>query len=337
MVTIKMIAKQCGYSVATVSKALNGAPDISAETRELIRRTAAEMGYMPNAAARMLKTSRSYNFGVLFEDRANKGLTHLFFAQILNAFKHRAEELGYDISFISDQLGGREISFLEHARYRNCDGVIIAAVDCADPAVLELAKSGIPVVVIDYVIDNCASVSSDNIGGIDTLVRYVYSKGHRKIAFIHGEDTAVTRHRVASFCRTCRELELRIPEDYLVPAQFVDAQAAEVATRKLLALPEPPTCILYPDDLSYLGMRNTLERTGLSIPEDISAVGYDGIDIIQMLKPQLTTMKQDAVKMGILAAEELARAVEEGRSYIPTRHVVPAKLLTGETVKDLNP
>ena len=336
MVTIKMIAKECGYSIATVSKALNDAPDISVETRERIRKVAAEMGYLPNAAARMLKTSRSYNFGVLFEDRANKGLTHLFFSQILNAFKHRAEELGYDISFISNRLGGREISPLEHARYRNCDGVIIAAVDCTDPAVVDLANSGIPVVTIDYVFENCASVSSDNIGGVDTLVRYIYGKGHRKIAFIHGEDTAVTRHRVASFCRTCRELGLQVPEEYLVPSVFLNAQAAEAATRKLLALPDPPTCILYPDDLSYLGMRNALERSGLSVPEDISAAGYDGIEIIQMLKPRLTTMRQDANTMGVLAAEELARAVEEGRGYIPTRRLVPAVLLAGDTVKDLN-
>ena len=101
MVTIKMIAKECGFSIATVSKALNGAPDISAETKETIRKVASQMGYTPNSAARMLKTSRSYNFGVLFEDQANKGLTHSFFSHILNSFKHRAEELGYDISFIS--------------------------------------------------------------------------------------------------------------------------------------------------------------------------------------------------------------------------------------------
>lgn len=337
MVTIKMIAKECGYSVATVSKALNDAPDISADTRDRIRKVASEMGYMPNAAARMLKTSRSYNFGVLFEDQANRGLTHLFFSQILNSFKHRAEELGYDISFISDRLGGREISYVEHARYRNCDGVVIASVDYTEHAVVDLVNSGIPVVTIDYVFDNCASVVSDNIGGMAELVRYIYSMGHRKIAFAHGEDTAVTRHRIASFCRTCKELGLEVPEEYLVQSMFLNAQAAEAATRKLLELPNPPTCIIYPDDTSYFGVVNELERMGLSIPEDISAVGYDGIDVAQMLRPRLTTMKQDAESMGALAAEELARAVEEGRTYIPSRIVVPGRLLIGETVKNLNP
>lgn len=336
MVTIKMIAKECGYSVATVSKALNDAPDISAETRDRIRKVAADMGYMPNAAARMLKTSRSYNFGVLFEDQANKGLTHLFFSQILNAFKHRAEELGYDISFISDRLGGREISYVEHARYRNCDGVIIASVDYTEHAVVDLVNSGIPVVTIDYVFDSCASVLSDNVGAMAELVRHVYSKGHRKIAYIHGEDTAVTRHRLASFCRTCRELGIDVKEEYLVQSMYINAQGAQAATGKLLDLPDPPTCILCPDDVSYLGMVNELERRGLAIPEDISAAGFDGIEIIRMLKPRLTTMKQDAETMGILAAEELTRAVEEGRGYIPSRIVVPAKLLPGETVADRN-
>lgn len=335
VVTIKMIAKECGYSVATVSKALNGAPDISAETRERIRKVAEEMGYTSNAAARMLKTGRSYNFGVLFEDAANKGLTHSFFSHILNSFKHRAEELGYDISFISDRLGGRDISYVEHARYRNCDGVVIASVDYTEHAVMDLVNSGIPVVTIDRVFDNCGSVISDNISGAAEIVKYVHSLGHRRIAFIHGEDTAVTRHRVASFCRTCKELGIEVPEEYLVPSVYTEPDAAAILTRKLLELPNPPTCILYPDDISYIGGMNEIEKLGLSIPADISAVGYDGADVSQMLRPRLTTLKQDAEKMGESAAEELVRAVEGGRTYIPGRIVVPGSLLIGGTVRDL--
>ncbi|MBQ7001418.1 MAG: LacI family DNA-binding transcriptional regulator [Oscillospiraceae bacterium] len=337
MVTIKMIAKKCGFSAATVSKALNGAPDISAETAETIRNIAAEMGYMPNSAARMLKTSRSYFFGVLFEDASNKGLTHVFFSQILNSFKHRAEELGYDICFISDRMGGREISYVEHARYRNCDGVIIASVDYTEHAVTDLANSGIPTVAIDYEFTSCGSIQSDNLGGMEALVRYIHSMGHRKIAYIHGEDTAVTRNRVASFCRTCAALGLEIPESYLIPSIYTNPDLSALYTKQLLELPDPPTCILYPDDISYIGGMNQIEKMGLSIPEDISVAGYDGADVSQMLRPRLTTLKQDAVRMGELAAEELARAVEEGRTYIPGRIVVPGELILGGTVKNLAP
>jgi len=225
---------------------------------------------------------------------------------------------------------------VEHARYRNCDGVIIASVDYTEHAVMDLANSGIPIVAIDYEFANCGSVSSDNFRGMAELVAYVYSMGHRKIAYIHGEDTAVTRQRVASFCRTCKELGLEIPEHYLIPSIYTDPEAAAAHTKTLLDLPDPPTCILYPDDISYIGGMNEIERRGLSIPEDISAVGYDGSYVSQMLRPRLTTLKQDADRMGELAAEELAKAVEEGRTYIPGRIVVPGELLIGKTVGKRN-
>lgn len=336
MVTIRMIAKQCGCSTATVSKALNGASDVSAETAERIRAAAAEMGYTPNAAARALKTSRSYSFGVLFEESSNIGLAHEFFARILNGFKCRAEELGYDISFISDRLGGRDISYTDHVRYRNYDGILVANVDAADSGVMELLNSGIPLVTIDYVYDQCGSVLSDNVGGMRDLVHHVFDLGHRKIALIHGDLNAVSKIRLASFYRTCKDLGLEIPEEYVVPGFFRNPQSAALATRRLLDLPDPPSCIFYPDDFAYIGGMNEIERRGLSIPEDISAVGYDGLELIQAFRPKLTTLRQEATQMGIAAAEELARAVEDGKSYIPRSITVPGYVLPGGTVKDLN-
>ena len=335
MVTIRMIAKRCGCSAATVSKALNGASDVSAETAERIRAAAQEMGYIANSAARALKTSRSYNFGVLFEDATNSDLTHEFFSRILNSFKHRAEELGYDISFISDRLGGREISYAEHARYRNCDGVLIASVEFNEPQVLELVNSGIPVVTIDYVFEHCGSVQSDNVQGMRDLVKYIHAQGHERIAFIHGEETAVTKIRIASFYRTCRELGLEVPEEYVLPAIYHDPTSVEEATRKLLSLKHKPTCIIYPDDIAYLGGMNELEKQGLSVPGDICVAGYDGIKFSQILRPRLTTLQQDAEVMGASAAEELARSVEEGKLYIPGRIVIPGRVLPGETVRKI--
>lgn len=336
MVTIKMIANKCGYSAATVSKALNGAPDISTETAEFIRSVASEMGYTPNAAARALKTTRTNNFGVLFEDDTNSGLTHEFFSHILNSFKHRAEELGYDISFISDRLGGWDVSYLEHARYRNYDGVVIASVDYTQPAVCDLVNSGIPVVTIDYEFNNCGSVLSDNVSGMRDLVTYVYELGHRKIAFIHGENTAVSRHRIASFYRTCKDLGIEVPDEYVINGHFHDPGCSSAATRQLMELKNRPTCILYPDDISYIGGMNELERMGLSIPDDISVAGYDGILLGQLLRPRLTTVQQNAELMGTSAADELVRAVEEGKFYIPQRIMIPGKVLPGETVKAIH-
>ena len=107
MVTISDIAKVCGVSPATVSKALNGALDISQETAKRIRDTAASLGYLPNATARALKLGRSYNIGVLFSDATGGGISHEYFSRILNSVKEEAERLGYDITFISKDLGFR--------------------------------------------------------------------------------------------------------------------------------------------------------------------------------------------------------------------------------------
>ena len=101
MVSMKDIAQACGVSVASVSKALNNHTDIGEETRQLIRRTAKEMGYFPNSVARTLKTNRSYNLGVLFVDEANSGLTHDYFAGVLESFKETAERNDYDITFVN--------------------------------------------------------------------------------------------------------------------------------------------------------------------------------------------------------------------------------------------
>ena len=138
VVSLKDISARCGVSVATVSKALNNQQDISIETRERIQSVAAEMGYMANAAARMLKTNRSYNIGVLFVDRRSSGLAHEFFSTVLDSVRVEAERKGYDITFINENVGHQKSSYLQHCLYRGVDGVVIASVDFEDPMVVEL-------------------------------------------------------------------------------------------------------------------------------------------------------------------------------------------------------
>ena len=196
MVSMKDIARRCGVSVATVSKALNGLPDIGEETRKRVCAVAEEMGYMTNAAARALKTKRTYNLGILLMNENRSGLTHEYFTSIIEGFKQEAESHGYDITFINSHVGSEPVSYLRHCRYRSLEGVLIACIDFTDSRVQELAQSNIPVVTIDHVFPDRQAILSDNVDGLETLVRYAYDKGHRKIAFLHGEDTAVTRGRL---------------------------------------------------------------------------------------------------------------------------------------------
>ena len=194
--SLKTIAEQCGVSTATVSKALNGHKDIGAATALRIKQTAQELGYFPNAAARALKTNRSYNIGVLFEEEAGSGLTHEYFSGVLNGFKVQAESLGYDITFINSRFENRKLSYYEHCRYRNFEGIVIVCANFDDPDVVELMNSDLPVVTIDYVHQNCSAVCSNNIQGMQDLVTYIYQMGHRRIAYIHGQEgSSVTRDR----------------------------------------------------------------------------------------------------------------------------------------------
>ena len=335
MVTITDISKACGVSRATVSKALNGASDVSPETTKRVRETAAALGYLPNATARALKMGRSYNIGVLFSDTTGGGISHEYFSRILESVKAEAERLGYDITFISKDLGRLSMDYYEHAKYRSCDGVVIASADFQDPAVIRLATSEIPTVTLDYSFDSRSSILSDNVRGMEELVRFVHAKGHRKIAFIHGELTSVTQKRLASFRRTCAELGIPVPAEYVRPAVYHDPRSSGLATRALLALEERPTCILFPDDLSYLGGMSELERNGLSVPKDMSVVGYDGIPLSQVLRPRLTTYQQGAEQMGKEAARLLIEQIEKPDTWIPQQITVEGRLLEGSTVIDI--
>jgi len=335
MVTMKDVAHKCGVSLATVSKALNGYADIGSETTELVRATARDMGYLPNSAARALKTNRSYNIGVLFVDKTSCGLAHEYFSSVLNSLKVEAERLGYDITFISKDIGNFKMDYYEHARYRNCDGVVIASIDFADPDVIRLVESDIPVVTIDHVFNNRTAILSDNVGSMDEIVKTVYDKGHRRIAFIHGEDTSVTKKRLGTFYKSCMNLGIDVPDEYVKAALYHDPKLSGLATRELLALKNRPTCILYPDDFSFLGGMTELERQGLRIPEDISVVGYDGILLSQALRPRLTTLRQDAETIGREAATKLVDAIENPKLFVPTQIIVPGTLLVGETLKQI--
>ena len=336
MVSLKDIARKCGVSTATVSKALNDQKDIGESTKHRIKETAEKMGYFPNAAARALKTNRSYNLGVLFKEEAGSGLRHEYFSGVLNGFKSQAESQGYDITFINTAFEGRSMSYYEHCRYRNFEGVVIVCADYSDPDVIELMNSDLPAVTIDYVHFNCTAVSSNNVKGMEDLVRYIYSKGHRKIAYIHGQTFSyVTKERLASFYRVCEELKIDVPEEYIRTAAYLETKDAALQTRELLKLEDPPTCIIYPDDTSLIGGRNVIVGEGLRIPDDISIAGYDGSRMSQLLYPKITTIEQDTDVIGKEAAIRLIQSIENPKTTLVEQIVIEGTLLEGQSVGQL--
>ena len=331
-VTIKELSAACGLSISTVSKALNDYPDVSAETRELVRATAAKLGYRPSAIARGLKIGRTFNLGVLYSDDSASGFTHNYFAPVLESFKNEAEHRGYDITFITHRTDRNNMTYLQHCLYRNVDGVCIVNCHFDDPEARELLSGPLPVVTIDHMFHNRSCIESENRQGMTELTRHILSKGHTRIAYIFGEETAVTTIRRTSFLRAMQEAGLSVPQEYLIHSQYHHPAAAREATQKLLALHKRPTCIIMADDYAALGGLEAIRDAGLRVPQDISVAGYDGVGILQMCRPQLTTVQQDTLRIGQAAARKLVHLIEQPHTTFQEIISIPCRLIPGETV-----
>lgn len=335
MTSLKDISLKCGVSVATVSKAINNKSDVSEETKEQVLKAARELGYC--LSTRTLNATRTYGIGVLFVDGSNSGLTHDYFAGVLDSFKRTAEDYGYDITFINSSVKQpNPMTYLEHCRQHGFDGVVLASIDFGSSEVRELIESDIPIVTIDHIFDNRISIMSDNVGGMCELMEYIISRGHRKIAFIHGTPSAVTSGRLAGFFRTAERYGLTIPEEYIAEVPYRNVDATYLATESLLGLRNPPTCILFSDDFGGMGGLNAIRARGLRVPEDISVAGFDGTKALQYLDPKLTTIIQDTESIGNAAAKKLISLIESPRTTIVEPVIVPGKLATGHTIYDVS-
>jgi DNA-binding LacI/PurR family transcriptional regulator len=332
MSTIKDIAAACGVSIATVSKALNGHDDVAEKTKRLVKDTAKALGYTPNSWARALKTNCTYNLGVLFAEKAGTGLTHGYFSGVLNSFKAYAESCGYDVTFVGSRFGNVNMTYLEHCKCRGFDGLFICCVDdFEDEQISELFEDKLPLISLDYRREGKPAVFSDNRRGMRELVRYAYSRGHKKIAYISGETAGVTNERSDSFTETLRSLNIEPCEQYLISGRYLDTKLTEEATEKLLDLPDPPTCIIMPDDFAAMGGFNAIAKRGLKVPDDISVMGYDGISLSEVLHPKLTTYKQDSFRLGRVAAKNLISFIDDGRDT--GIQLVDGTFVEGGTVK----
>ena len=335
MVSLKDISVRCGVSIATVSKALNDHKDVSPQTKERLIKVAKEMGYFPNSQARALKTNRTFNIGVMFSDEAGRGLTHEFFAKVLNSFKTEAELSGYDITFISKNLGGKKMSTYEHCRYRNVDGIGIICTDFSDPDVYELINGDLPVVTIDHVFECRSAVISNNEAGIEQLIEYVAKMGHTRLAFIQGKRSAVMEKRMNGFFKGCKNLGLEVRPEWMLTGEYQSPQLTYELTKKLLSERPLPTCIFMPDDYSAIGGYNAIKDAGLRIPDDISVVGYDGIAYSEFLSPRLTSYKQDTAVIGAQAAKKLIAQIENPATTLTEVLTIDGTVSDGESVANL--
>lgn len=327
MGTIYDLAKITGFSITTVSKALNNYKDVSEKTRAKILQAAAEMDYLPNAHAQSLSTKKSWAIGVMFSEANEVGMKHPFFNGIIESFRHATEEHGYDLIFASRNLRNRDMSYLEHFKHRAVDGIVVICSDRMDEQVQELMQSDIPIVVVDMDSANCSVVYSDNTEGARMAVNYLYELGHRHIAHIAGDSSIdAGAARVKGYELAMHALDLPIQPGYLVNAGFFSVEEGKQAMEKLLQLESPPTAVFVAGDQMAIGAIEAVHEHGLRVPEDISIIGYDDIEMIKYITPKLTTIRQDTDEIGEAAAELLIEQMT-AKERRTERRVIPVTLI----------
>jgi len=305
MVTIYDVAVASGFSPATVSKAFNSYPGVSAETIEKIMDTAKKLGYLPNITARSLTTKKTWLVGMLFSEELETGLKHPHFGEIFSSAQIRLSKSGYDVIIINNSYNGENISYLDHCRYRGVEGVFIAASAQYGQAVQCVVDSSINLVSVEMVYPGRYSVISENYKGTKLALEHLYSLGHRKIACITGPlHTMSAPERYQGYIDFLSEKGIKYDPKIVVEAQDYTASAGLKAAIKLLYAAKGKFTALFADyDETAYAAINYFASNGLKVPDDISVIGFDNLSFSETAG--LTTVSQDRDKIGYIAADIL--------------------------------
>jgi LacI family transcriptional regulator len=313
-VTIAELARRSGVSTGTVSRALNGYHDVSPATRERVARLARELAYEPDGPARTLRTGRSLLVAA-YLGRCGTDVSHPFFRPVLAGLSARLRAAGYGVMDVegTDDLG--------HVRRGGIDGAVLMSIDPDHPLIAVLDAAGIPCVGIDVSLPT--HVAADNRGGTELAVRHLAQLGHRRIAAT--QSTLAGRERLEGY-RAGLAAE-RLPYDPALVA-FGDYSAASGEAAAAQLLPAAPTAIVAASDLMAIGVTRALTATGRRVPEDVSVIGFDDLPVAALVRPELTTVRQDPMRIGAAAADALLARMDGDaagrRTTIPVELMVRA-------------
>lgn len=304
------VAKELNLAPSTVSKVLNNNGRVSKETRERVMAYVKEVGYIQDASARILKSKKSYTLGILFSDISLVGLEHPFFSSILQSFKNYVEKQGYEIIFVVNKVGDREMSYLEWCLTKKVDGVLLVSGNLNNPLIKELVHSEIPCVSTDFIMNELTTVISDNEQGIELAVNYSQKLNRHQIDMISGPATSIAfQLRLEHFERLMKP---ELHPYFIIEAKGFGYQAGfDAAIRLLEQATRLPECVIVTsDDLAFGAIRG-LESKGFKVPEDIAVIGFDDINFARIYSPALTTIRQDKKMIGEMAAIKLIQMIQE--------------------------
>lgn len=333
MVTIYDIAKHSGYSIATVSKTLNN-KSVSEQARKKILKAVEELHYTPNSSARTLATNKSWMIGVVFGENLGIGIAHPFFSQVIEGFKKHVELYNYDLLFVSRHMGLQQETY-RHLQHRGVDGIVIIQSFGEDE--MKNINMAIPTVYIDRPSEEPGTVYSDNRSGSRLAVNHLVENGHSKIAHIMGNQSNYAGiERAKGFKQAMNDQGLSIPDNYLVDGGYYSQAGGREAMIRLLSLEERPTAVYVAGDEMAIAAIKVIKESGLRVPEDISVVGFDDIQLAQHIDPPLTTIRQDKELIGQQAAIMLLdKITNKDTNHVNKTKMVPVSLVKRQSVQYL--
>ena len=324
--TIKEIAQQLNLSSGTVSKALNNAADISEETKKLVCEYAKKVGYRATKAL-------GNRIALLYQFMQTNYQNQLFFS-VSTAFSIAASNSEYEI--VTDILANKDEKFdlNEYMDNNHFAGAFVLCVNFDSPVYSQLQNAKYPLVLLDMYIPfnpSISSVGGENTASIQQAIHYLKDMGHTKIGFLSGEQQSfVASERLAAYILSISSIGIKLNTDYIYYGDFTRECGAEAA--KHFASTDV-TAILCASDMMAIGLIDGLNRQGIRIPDDISVIGFDDLELLRYTQYDLTTLRQDFVKLGEAAFFQLHNLIK-GKSS--KRISIPCELIKRGTVRKLN-
>jgi LacI family transcriptional regulator, repressor for deo operon, udp, cdd, tsx, nupC, and nupG len=326
-ITIEDVARRASVSVATVSRALRGLPNVAPTTRDRVRAVALEMGYRPDPNASRLgaRRTRTIGFGVPL-------LGVWYFSQVMAGAEAVLAADGYDVLLLS--IGSVEarqrMTAGDGPLHRRVDGLLLVDLRLDTDELNAFAATGAAIVTTGDSYPGLSSVAIDDRGAAEQITRHLVDLGHERIALI-GDLPGAHRFTVPSlrrdgYCRALAAAGLAVVPEYDVPGNF-SLDGGHEAMLRLLALPEPPTAVFAMSDEMAFGALRAARDRGVRVPGDVSVVGFDDHDV--SATAGLTTVRQPVVEIGAMAAREILGALEP--DHVATHHLLATELVVRTT------
>ena len=324
MSSIRDVAKRLNISITTVSRALDGYSDVAENTRQLVIKTAHEMGYVPNRAARQLRRQRSDTIGYILPALAPQ-FADPFFSEFVSGLGDEAASHNFDlvVSTASPDSDSEKQSYERWVQGRKVDGLVLNRMRLHDWRVQYLTRNNLPFVSLERSLDKCyqASVEVDGRAGFKNLMAYLTAKGHKRIAYIGGpKDLKIQVDRFEGYKKGLVAAGIPFDPELVVAGDTFRAGGYQAA-QELFALSPLPTAITCINDLTAIGALHAASERGLKVGSDLAVAGFDGIEDAEHTSPPLTTLCQplyeiarNLVKMLVASIQNLP--LEERRIRI---------------------